>query len=90
MAVDFDQFPLYDPIIKEDSRNISDIWSGSFSTFYETLIGYLSQNGLFVPAVTTTQRDAIRNPVNGQMIFNTTMQQFQGREGGVWRTFTLV
>lgn len=90
MAADFDQFPLYDPLIKTGTVNLSDIWIGAFSTFIQTLVEYLSQNGIFIPNVTSAQRNQIQNPQNGQMIYNSTMQQFQGYEGGVWRTFTLV
>jgi hypothetical protein len=90
MAVDFDQFPLYDPIIKTGTNSLSDIWVGAFSTFIQTLVEYLSQNGIFIPVLTTDQMNKIHNPVNGQVIYNSTMQKFVGREGGVWRTFTLV
>lgn len=90
MAADFDQFPFYDPIIKEGTNNISDIWMGALSTFIETLIGYLSQNGIFIPVVNQTQMNAIKHPVDGQVIYNKDINRFIGREGGAWKIFTLV
>lgn len=89
MANDFDQFPLYDPLVKEDGDHMSNVWVGAMSTFFENLVGYLSQFGVFVPQVTTDQRDTIQNPQNGQMIYNTTTDTFQGYQAGAWKTFTL-
>lgn len=70
MALDFDNFPTYDPIIKTGTLSLSNIWSDFLATFIQTLQGYLSQNGIFVPILSSAQRDQIKNPQNGQMIFN--------------------
>lgn len=83
MARDFDNFPTYDPIIK-DQVYLSNIWSDFMATFVESLQGYLSQNGIFVPRLTTAQRDSLQNTVNGQLIYNTDANKFQGRENGAW------
>lgn len=74
MARDFDNFPTYDPIIK-DQVYLSAAWADFMAAFVETLQGYLSQNGMFVPVLTQSQQDAIQNPVEGQMIYvsNTSM-----------------
>lgn len=90
MARDFDAPIIYDPLVKPNTFYMSDIWIAWWATFMETLASYLSQNGIFIPSMTEAQRDAIQNPVNGQMIYNTDTQQFQGRENGAWRVFTLV
>lgn len=84
MAVDFDNFPVYDILVK---RNVymSDVWSDFFATFVQTLQGYLSQNGMFVPQVTTSQRNSLKNVINGQLIYNTTLNKFQGYENGSWQ-----
>lgn len=42
---------------------------------------------LSVGVLTTTQRDAL-TPVNGMFLYNSTLDKFQGREGGAWVTFT--
>lgn len=84
MARDFDNFPTYDPVIKQGSVYLSSVWSDFMATFVETLTGYLSQNGIFVPQLTTTQRNALQNVINGQLIYNTTLNKFQGRENGAW------
>lgn len=90
MARDFDAPVVYDPLVKANTSYMSDIWMTWFATFIETLSSYLSQSGIFIPVMTTTQRNAIQNPVNGQMIYNSSTNEFQGRENGVWRVFTLV
>lgn len=83
MARDFDNFPTYDPIIK-DKVYLSNIWSDFMATFVESLQGYLSQNGVFVPRLTTSQRDELQNVVNGQLIYNTSLEKFQGYENNAW------
>ena len=83
MARDFDNFPTYDPIIK-DEVYLSNIWSDFMATFVESLQGYLSQNGMFVPRLTTAQRNALQNVINGQLIYNTSTEKFQGYENGAW------
>lgn len=87
MANDFDQFPLYDVLIKRDTSQLSDVWLGSISTFYQNLIGYLSAGGIFLPQLTTAQRDAIQSPMNGQMIYNTTLGTAQYFKAGAWSSF---
>ena len=91
MAADFDNFPTYDPLIKAGTLNMmSGIWSDFMATFMQTLQGYLSQNGIFVPQLTTTQRDALRNVIAGQLIYNTTLAKFQGYEGSTLAWVNLV
>lgn len=84
MANDFDQFPVYDPITKQGNDNISDVWVGAFSYFIQNLVGYLTQNGILLPQLTTAQRDQITHPQNGQIIYNTTVGSAQYYKAGVW------
>ena len=76
MSRDFDDFPTYDPVIK-DQNYLSNIWSDFIATFVETLRSYLSSFGVFVPQLTTTQRDSIQSPVLGQMIYVSDSNQLQ-------------
>lgn len=84
MARDFDNFPTYDPVIRQGSVYLSSIWSDFMATFVQSLQGYLSQNGIFVPQLTTAQRDDLQNVMNGQLIYNTSTNKFQGYENGAW------
>lgn len=89
MANDFDQFPLYDPLINAGRPNyMSEIWADAFSSFFENLVDYLTQGGILIPKLTTAQRDQLKNIDDGQTIYNTTLNKFQGREAGAWKTFT--
>lgn len=99
MAQDFDQFPTYDPLVKSGTNKMSDMWADFMSTFYMNLIGYLTQYGIYLPIVTTAQRDALQSPQEGQIIYNTDaipgpprtaqIQVWQVKAGvGAWRVFT--
>lgn len=88
MSRGFDDMPMYDPVVKTESMKLSDIWSGYFSSFIQTLISYLSENGIFVPRLTTAERNLIQSPQEGQMIFNTTTVTGQIFQGGVWVNFS--
>lgn len=83
MARDLDYFPTYDPVVK-DEIYLSNIWSDFMATFIDSLREYLSQFGIFVPRVSTKERDALQNVVGGQFIYNTTTEKFQGYQAGAW------
>lgn len=70
MSRDFDNFPTYDPIIK-DNIYLSNLWADFMATFIESLREYLSQSGIFVPRLTLAQRNLIQNPEEGQQIYVT-------------------
>ena len=72
MANNIDQLNYYDPLIKNSQDKMSEVWIANISALIETLQGYLSQFGMFIPNITTTQRNTIQSPVNGQLIYNTT------------------
>jgi hypothetical protein len=68
MSRDFDFFPTYDPLVK-DEIYLSNLWSDFMATFIESLREYLSSSGVFVPRLTVVQRDQIQDPQEGQMIY---------------------
>jgi hypothetical protein len=77
--------PSYQAISKNDGM-LTDIWNAWFNTFYQVLVSFYSQFGLILPNIDTTTRDNIINPVNGQMIFNTTTMNPEIWINGSWRT----
>jgi hypothetical protein len=95
MAVDIDQPPIYDPLT-QDGREISDTWGQWITVLFDVISAYLSQYGVFIPRVSTIQRDDVLSPVLGQMIYNTSIdapQIFQvdgTHPNGTWKTFTTV
>lgn len=68
MARDFDNFPTYDPLVKDDVY-LSNVWSDFMATFVESLREYLAAVGVFIPRLTTAQRDEIQSPQEGQLIY---------------------
>jgi len=86
MAQDFDAFPVYDKIVNEGDK-LSPVWQDSMATFFQNLIGYLTQAGILLPQVTTVQRDSFLSPQNGQIIYNTTIGSAQYYKAGVWTSF---
>lgn len=89
MAVDFDPPPTYDALITKTGM-MSDSWSAHSQYSWQTLTSYITKDGFFLPPVTTAQRDALQSPTDGQIIYNTTLQKAQLREGGSWKTFVTV
>jgi len=101
MANNIDQLNYYDPLIRGRDDKMSDVWISNMSAFIETLQGYLSLFGVFVPVLTTAQRGTILSPQEGQMIYNidaivgpprtAELQIWQVKAGaGQWRTVTTV
>lgn len=84
MANNIDQLNYYDPLIKGSDAKISEDWRANLSAFIQTLQGYLSQFGMFMPQVTTAQRNTIQSPVNGQLIYNTDLGSAQYFKNGTW------
>lgn len=87
MSNDFDEFPLYDAMTDANTGKLTNVWVGSIATFYQTLITYLTQGGIFLPQLTTGQRDSLLSPQNGQMIYNTTLNTAQYFKAGTWTSF---
>lgn len=85
MANSIDQLNYYDPVVKKESLKMSEQWIAQLSSLIDTLNGYLTPFGLLAPRLTTTQRDSIQSPVNGQIIYNTTIDKFQGYQSGSWQ-----
>lgn len=84
MAREFDDFPIYDALIKANTPYLSNVWVDFLATFMQTLQGYLTQGGILAPQLTTVQRDALINVTNGQIIYNTTLNKLQAYENGAW------
>jgi hypothetical protein len=85
MANSIDQLNYYDPLVKMDSLKMSEQWIAQLSSFIDTLNGYLTPFGSLAPQLTTAQRDSIQSPINGQIIYNTTLDKFQGFQAGTWQ-----
>lgn len=101
MANDIDLPPVEDPVTKRSRDFLSDNWRDYISTLIDTLSLYLSQFGIFIPKITTAQRDSIQDPQEGQMIYNIDAIPGPPRTGelqvwqvkadvGAWRTVTTV
>lgn len=84
MAINLDEPPFYDVLTKRERDYMSDVWRDWMATFYQSLTEYVTQFGIIVPNLTTVQRDSIQTPQNGQLIYNTDTNEFQGFSNGAW------
>lgn len=89
MSADIDMPPLYDPSTKVVNGKLymADNFRDWFAAFYQTLIGYLTSGGIFLPQLTSAERDALDSPINGQMIYNTDVGSAQYFKAGTWTSF---
>jgi hypothetical protein len=101
MANSIDQFNYYDDLVNPNNKKMSQDWISQLSSFVDVLNGYLTPFGILIPQLTTSQRDSIQSPVEGQMIYNTDatigpprsaeIQVWQVKAGvGAWRAVTTV
>jgi hypothetical protein len=87
MPNSLDQFPVNDPILMNPgSMYMSQIWKDFIAMFQQNLSAYLAQTGIFVPRLTSTQRDTIQSPSVGQLIYNTTLDELQVYKSTGWTT----
>jgi hypothetical protein len=84
MANSIDQLNYYDPLVKPNSLRMSEEWISQISSLIDVLTEYLQPYGILAPQLTTDERNTIQSPVNGQIIYNTTLNKFQGFENGAW------
>ena len=57
-------------------------------TRFRDLLNWIES--LTVPEYTTAQRDALDDPQNGQMIYNSTTTRIEIRQAGAWKFITTV
>jgi len=90
VANTFDIPPIYDPIANSNG-DLSPIWMSWISAFYETLVSFLTEVGIYIPEITEAERDTIVAPVlrQGLMIINTDLDLPQIYLGGSWKTVTV-
>ena len=90
--LDFDTPPLYDGILNTHNLYFSDIWLGYWSNFIQTLVSYLTQNGLMIPNLTQAQINSLQisTLTNGQLLYNLDVDapQFWQSSSNSWRTIT--
>lgn len=88
MVLDIDTPPTYNPITGGNNEYVmNDLWISWFNSFYQTLVGYLSGHGMFLPQITESQKISINAPINGQMIYNTTTNTAEYFKAGAWTPF---
>lgn len=85
-----DQFPYYDPLLRGKDDKMGEVWIAAFSSFIDTMNGYISPFGFFPPNLSQTQINSIQSPRNGQLIYNITADapQFFQTSSNSWRTIT--
>lgn len=86
----FDRFPTGDALLKNDSIFMSANWASFLEYFYENLVAYLTESGIIPPNLTQAQINALQSPINGQTLYNLTVDapQFYQASSQSWRTIS--
>lgn len=87
MAQSLDEPPVNNPISDKDGM-ISDTWRQWITNYHQSLTGYLSQYGIMLPPLTTTQRNSMINIPEFVVIGNKTTGEPQIYLGGSWKDIT--
>jgi len=89
MSNNFDDFPLYTPIIKEGTPYLSEVWVQAFATMYMNLISYLTEVGILPPQLNQDEINNLKNLQRGQMLYNTTADtmQYYKASSNTWISF---
>ena len=70
-----------------DVRDALGRYVEEMDTRFRDLLNWIES--LTVPEYTTAQRDALDDPQNGQMIYNSTTTRFEIRQAGGWKYLTV-
>lgn len=81
------QPPIYIPLLSNDGINLTSEWRQYFNSL--TLFLQQFQNTIQVPSLTTDQIAALNPLINGMIVYNNSINVFQGYVNGLWKTFNL-
>jgi hypothetical protein len=70
-----------------DVRDALGRYVEEMDTRFRDLVNWIES--FTVPEYTTVQRDALDDPQNGQMIYNSTTTRFEIRQAGGWKYLTV-
>lgn len=84
MTISIDLPPINDAIV-DDEGKLTAVWRDWFSTNIGTLITYITQFGIQLPPISSTERDSLISPKNGLVIQNGTTGEPQVYTSGAWK-----
>ena len=87
MAISFNEPPLDEPMVDKQGK-LTPQWRAYQSSFYNTIIAYLTQYGDPLPQITTLQMNSIVDPPYGLTAFNTTLGKAVIYLSSGWQTIT--
>lgn len=76
----------------DDKGEMSEIWYAFFQQLLQLMQQNLSNEGIIIPQQPTTNIVLLTDPSktpNGTVIYDSTTDNFKGRQGGVFKIFTL-
>lgn len=76
--------PPVDYEVIGDNKKLTVNWKNYYNQLWFFFNFSYVGNIPVMPTYTTTDRDAIDNPQDGMIIYNSTIPAFQGRQAGAW------
>lgn len=82
--------PIYVPMHGAQTDNLHASWLNYFESLTQQLNQTLTPTGTLAPAVTQTEANGAAAQSQQKIIYNSTINTFQGNINGTWETFTTI
>lgn len=80
--------PIYVPLHSQQKDDLHSSWMNYFESINQQLNQSLTKHGNVMPAITDAEAAQVASISNQKVIYNDTLNAYQGNINGIWETFT--